>query len=321
MRWKIAILWIACLWACNPDFDGKVEISGILENPVENEVYVEICGQDSVLKTSIDSEGKFFLKFPLEEGAYIRLSNGKMAIPLYALPGMNLEMKVNLQEVLKGKYDSIALSGEVNKETRILLAYYSHQQFPTSQEMFSLNPQEFRALIDSVVRYNDALIDSFLVADTLPYDDNFIRLFKIQVKVPLAVSYFYYPTYHALISSEDTTVFPKDFNFFDTLLPKNDSVVYNKVYRYKTYEVSYWNNLLTEKLIDVPEEEIISTYFDELKKLKLIRQISEDVAYIFLSQQIQSMSPEEKDVVRKCFPEIAKKTTPITYIEQVLSEK
>lgn len=55
---------------------------------------------------------------------------------------------------------------------------------------------------------------------------------------------------------------------------KNDIGVYQKVYRYKVYEVSYWNNLLGEKLAGLMSEpeQFVNAYIDELNKLGLHEQ-------------------------------------------------
>ena len=66
---------------------------------------------------------------------------------------------------------------------------------PLYGELFIYTPAEFRELLDTIVGYNDGLIEDFLKADSSGYDRDFADLFKLQVKVPLAVSYFYYPVY------------------------------------------------------------------------------------------------------------------------------
>ena len=261
MKWYIA-LWIACLWACNPIHGVKV--SGDLLHYKVDKLYFEICGQDTTITVALDSTGNFETILPLKEAGYVRLANGKAAFPLYLLPGKSVRLKMDMKRVQEGDYESVEFLEGDNPETRMMVDYYQKQWFPSTQEMFVLPPDDFKQFMDSIVRFNDRIISAFVKKNTC--DPAFVQLFRIQVKVPLAASYFYYPMYHSLLNREDKSETPADFNIFDRMLPKNDINVYRSVYRYKIYEVSYWNNLLGEKLADLMSEpeRFVNAYIDEL---------------------------------------------------------
>ena len=182
--------------------------------------------------------------------------------------------------------------------------YYEKQWFPSTQEMFVLPPADFKQMMDSIVRYNDAVITEFV--KKTPCDPEFERLFRIQVKVPLAASYFYYPMYHSLLNREDQSEEPDHFNIFDEMLPKNDIDVYQKVYRYKIYEVSYWNNLLGEKLADLMSEpeHFVNAYIDELNKLGLHQQIRDDVGNNFVMQYYNELPEDARQVLQNRYKEV-----------------
>ena len=198
MKWCIG-LWIACLWACNP-ING-VKISGDLLHYKGDKLYFEICGQDTTIAVVLDSTGAFEVDLPLEKAGYIRLANGKAAFPLYLQPGKSVRLKMDVKSVLEGDYESVEFLEGSNPETRMMVDYYQKQWFPSTQEMFVLPPSDFKQLMDSIVRFNDRIISAFVKKNTC--DPVFVQLFRIQVKVPLAASYFYYPMYHSLLNRED----------------------------------------------------------------------------------------------------------------------
>lgn len=306
MRYIVVILWIVCLGACNPNVKQKVAVDGRLTNYKGNKVYFEISGRDSLVKAELDSAGGFSACLDLDEGTYVRLMNGKAAFPLYLVPGMKLRIEMDAAKVQSGEYASVVFPEGINKETRMMVHYYENQWFPSTEELFIYPPAEFKELMDTIVGYNDGLIEDFLQADSVGYNRDFVNLFKLQVKVPLAVSYLYYPVYHALLNPQDQSGVPGDFNIFDKMLPKNDSVIYNRVYRYKTYEVSYWNGEIARELKDFSGDpaQYFNAWFDKLSALHLYPQIAGDVAYSFIIQHAKEMSPEAKEVIKNRYKEV-----------------
>ena len=315
MKWGI-FLWIACLWACNPN--NEVKIAGDLLHYKGNKLFFEICAQDTMISVVLDSTGAFKAQLPLREAGYVRLANGKAAIPLYLKPGDNVKIKMDVKKVLEGDYESVKFSEGDCAETRLMLDYYQKQWFPETQEMFVLPPVEFKQMMDSIVRYNDAIISEFVKKTSC--NPEFVRLFRIQVKVPLAASYFYYPMYHSLLNREDQSEVPDDFNIFDKMLPKNDIEVYQKVYRYKVYEVSYWNNLLGEKLADLMTEPVqfVNAYIDELNKLGLNRQIRDDIGNNFVMQYYKELPTEAQNVLKDRYKEIVENSKYRSKIEEMI---
>lgn len=315
MKWGI-FLWIACLWACNPN--NEVKITGDLLHYKGNKLFFEICAQDTMISVVLDSTGAFKAQLPLREAGYVRLANGKAAIPLYLKPGDNVKIKMDVKKVLEGDYESVKFSEGDCAETRLMLDYYQKQWFPETQEMFVLPPVEFKQMMDSIVRYNDAIISEFVKKTSC--NPEFVRLFRIQVKVPLAASYFYYPMYHSLLNREDQSEVPDDFNIFDKMLPKNDIEVYQKVYRYKVYEVSYWNNLLGEKLADLMTEPVqfVNAYIDELNKLGLNWQIRDDIGNNFVMQYYKELPIEAQNVLKDRYKEIVENSKYRSKIEEMI---
>ena len=295
-------LWIACLLACNSN--DKTPVKGDLQNYKGKKVYFEICGQDTTIAVVLDSVGAFEANLPLKEAGYVRLANGKAAVPLYLRPGKNLQVKMDVRKVQNGDYKSVEFLQGDCAETQMMLDYYQKQWFPSTQEMFVLPPADFKQMMDSIVRYNDAIITEFV--KKTPCDPEFERLFRIQVKVPLAASYFYYPMYHSLLNREDQSEEPDHFNIFDEMLPKNDIGVYQKVYRYKIYEVSYWNNLLGEKLADLMSEpeRFVNAYINELNKLGLHQQIRDDVGNNFVMQYYNELPEDARQVLQNRYKEV-----------------
>lgn len=298
------LIGVVCLWACNSGKQNEASLSGRITNRLSDHVELDFCGCDSVLKVVLDTAGYFTLKVELSDGKYVRLTNGRATFPLYLAPGMNVELEMDALKVKRGNYTSVTFETGINKETRMMANYYEHQWFPSSQEMFSQEPDDYRKLLQAVVNHNDSIIDAFLKQDAEKYDQKFVELFKLQVKVPLAVSCFYYPTYHSLLGGEDNKESPVYVDLFDKILPKNNREIYNSVYRYKTYEVAYWNNIVAAALADVAEEDFVNAYFNKLEELNVLPQISRDAAQIFFMQEVTDLSQAEKDLIKKRMEEL-----------------
>ncbi len=298
------LIGVIYLGACNPKEQTEVSLRGRIDNRLGDKVVLDVCGQDSVFEVPLNAEGRFAFNVKLANGKYARLLNGKAVFPLYLAPGMEMELEVDAQEVKRGNYTSVTLGKGISKETQMMAHYYEHQWFPSSQEMFSQEPDDYRKLLQAVVNHNDSIIDAFLKQDSEKYDQRFVKLFKLQIKVPLAVSCFYYPTYHNLLGARSDKELSEYIDVFDKMLPKNDSAVYNNVYRYKTYEVAYWNNIVTDALVDVADEDIVNAYFDKLEELNVLPQIRRDAARIFFMQEVTGLSLQEKDLIEKRIGEL-----------------
>ena len=261
--------------------------------------------------------GAFEAYLPLEQAGYVRLANGKAAFPIYLQPGKRVRLKMDVKKVLEGDYVSVEFLEGSNSETRMMVDYYQKQWFPSTQEMFVFSPSDFKQFMDSIVRFNDSIISAFVKKNTC--DPAFVKLFRIQVKVPLAASYFYYPMYHSLLNRDDKSEIPTDFNIFDRMLPKNDIEVYRKVYRYKIYEVSYWNSLLGEKLADrmSEPEQFVNAYIDELNKLGLHEQIRDDIGNNFVMQYCNELPEKAVSILKNRFKEIVVNPKYLKEIERV----
>ncbi|MFR7811786.1 MAG: hypothetical protein ACLU4N_22470, partial [Butyricimonas faecihominis] len=175
-----------------------MQISGDLFHYKGDKLYFEICGQDTTITVALDSMGSFEAVLPLTKAGYVRLANGKAAFPLYLQPGKSVRLKMDVKKVQEGDYESVEFLEGSNSETRMMADYYQKQWFPSTQEMFVLPPNDFRQIMDSIVHFNDSIISAFVKKNSC--DPAFVKLFRIQVKVPLAASYFYYPMYHSLLN-------------------------------------------------------------------------------------------------------------------------
>lgn len=298
----ITCLGIACLMACNSN--ENLSIKGHLQHYKAKNIKFEICAQDTTISASIDSSGYFEATLPLKESGYIRISNSKATLPIYAEPKQNIQIEADIQKLREGDYHSVKMVRGDCPETQMMIDYYQKQWFPSTEEMFVLPPTAFRQLIDSVVRFNDSLITRFIESN--PCHAEFVELFRLQVKIPLATSYFYYPMYHALLNPQDKSETPEDFNIFDGMLPKNNIGIYRKVYRYKTYEISYWNHFLQNKLSHLRNQPAlyVSAYIEGLAKLKLEEQIRDDIAFGFISQQYRNLPEDAVTVLRQRYEDI-----------------
>ena len=108
----------------------------------------------------------------------------------------SMQVSFNRLIIKKGSFDVLKQSENFPKDKNhprysdSMLDFYSKQWFPSSHEMFVCSPAEFKHLISQVVRYNDSIIDAFGGESGAACDPLFVKLFKYQVKVPFAMSYF-----------------------------------------------------------------------------------------------------------------------------------
>jgi len=308
MKRIIVLAIIACtICACYNTNASNVKISGFINNPKGNKVTLQVQSLGKLFTFAIDSKGFFKGEIDVKEGLYARLVNNKVAVPLYLEPGVNIELSYDRSEVKKGKYSSVKIAGKGNIETKMMLDFYEKQLSHSSQELFVLTPIEFQKIQRNTAEYNVKIIDDFVKANG-DINKGFVQLFKYQVQISLAASFFYYPSYHSMMNKQDKSAIPKNFNFFIEKLPKNNIDVYTKVYRYNTYEVSVWNQLLMEKVMPLQSDmvKLFNTYIDELKSLKLAQPIMDDVANNFIMQQYKAAPDNIKEILKKRYPEVVK---------------
>jgi len=306
-RIVILVIIVCTICACYNTKASNAKISGFIKNPKGNKVTLQVQSLDKLFTFEIDSKGFFKGEIDVKEGLYARLVNNKVAIPLYLEPGVNIELSYDRSEVKKGKYSSVKIAGKGNIETKMMLNFYEKQLSHSSQELFVLTPIEFQKLQRETAKFNLNIIDDF-VSSNKSINKDFVKLFKYQVQITLAASFFYYPSYHSMMNKQDKSAIPKNFNFFIEKLPKNNIDVYTKVYRYNTYEVSVWNQLLMEKVMPLQSDmvKLFNTYIDELKSLKLAQPIMDDVANNFIMQQYKAAPDNIKEILKKRYPEVVK---------------
>jgi hypothetical protein len=318
MRKLLIILGLASfILACQPS--NEALISGTITNPVGDKVYVEIHGQDKPVTLSIDSAGYFEGRIQIEDAIYGRISNGKAKLPAYINAGVELKVAFDVKDVAHGDYSNVKIEGDKVKETQMMVNYYQNQMFPSSKELFILSPIDFKNKIKEAVTHNEKLIDDFVSVNT-DLDKHFVDLFKIQIQLGLASSYFYYPMYHSMFAPNDKSPVPADFNFMIDRLPKNDLEVYNKVPRYKPYEVTIWTNQILEKIAPFREdtEKYFNSYVDEIIKLDIHSEIKEDVANNLLANNYKPAPDNIKEIFRARYKEILVNPKYIANIEKVM---
>lgn len=295
-------------------------ISGKVKNPIKNKITIDIPSYNKRISLDLDKKGKFSEEFEVKNAVYARISNGKATIPAYLSPGTNLKVTFDARKLSKKDYKNVSINCK-NPETKMMINYYSKQLFPASEEMFGLTPKEFKKKMKYVANHNDSIISVYSKKNKY-IDTAFVNLFRIQVKVPLAISYFYYPTYHAMMVPDDKSEYPENFNIFDDTLPKNNLKIYNSVYRYKTYVVSFWNLALSSYASKENAKGIdfINNYIDILKKMKLKQAIKDDVANNFIKENYKKSSNEGKEIIKKRYSEILKNKTYISNIKKIINQ-
>lgn len=309
---------LACsLWACQPK--NEAHVAGTLTNPKGDKVYVQIHGLEKPVVLPLDSTGHFEGVIPAKEAYYGRICNGKAKLPAYINGGVDLKVAMDVKEVAQGEYKNVKVEGEKVKETRMMVKYFQNQLFPSTEELFVLSPIEFKMKIQSVIAHNAKLVDDFTKANE-GMDEHFVDLFKIQIQLPFAVSFLYYPMYHSMFVPNDQSKVPENFNFFVNQLPRNDIEIYNKVPRYKSYEVSIWNNEILAAIAPFqPDlEKYFNAYVDEVKKLEINSQIKEDVANNLLASNYKPAPDNIKEIFRTRYKEILTDPNYIANFEKMI---
>lgn len=318
MRKLLIILGLACsIWACQAN--NEALISGTITNPVGDKVYVQIHGQDKPVTLSIDSIGYFEGSIQIKDAIYGRIANGKAKLPVYINSGVNLKVNFDTKDVAHGDYSNVKIEGEKVKETQMMVNYYQNQMFPSSKELFVLSPIDFKNKIKEAISHNEMLVNNFVSVNS-DLDLHFIDLFKIQIQLGLASSFFYYPMYHSMFAPNDKSAVPADFNYLIAKLPQNNIEVYNKVPRYKTYEVTIWNNQILEKIAPLREdtEKYFNAYVDEIKKLDIHSEIKEDVANNLLANNYKPAPENVKEIFRARYKELLVNPKYIANIEKIM---
>lgn len=295
---------------------GYAKVSGKVVNFKKERIAIQLMGVDTLVYLPIDENGVFMGEVLMNGFTYARICNGKFAVPAYLYPGVEMNIEFDVDQIKKMDYSNVKLQGKNIGETKMMLDYYQKQIFPSSQELFVLNPVDFKKKMLEVSAHNLKLVDDYVAANK-SLNKKIVDMFKVQLQVPLAASYFYYPMYHGMFCPKDKTPKPEGFNIFDERLPKNDIEVYNKVYRYKTYEVSFWNNAILAKVAQFQGNMVkfANAYVDVLKALKINQQIKDDVANNLMNQFYNQLSEDGKAVLKSRYKEVMKNKKYISILE------
>lgn len=292
------------IFSCKKE-DKQFAISGNIENFKGAKVFLQLPTIAKNFKVDIDSLGAFKYQMDQKEAVYGRLIINKLSVPVYVKNNTDVKLKINLESLAKADYSSIKVSGENILETKMMLDFYTKQDYPQTQPSMVLSPDDFVKRLRKAQKHNLEIIDNF-VKENSSIDKEFAQNFKYQFQITLAAAFLYYPQYHSMMVPSDKTPIPADFNFFAKELPLNDLNVYNNVYRYKTYEVSIWNlkimSEVTNPQVDIDKFAI--EYLEKLKSYNLKEQINNDVANNYMSQFFPAFAPETQQKVKELYKTI-----------------
>ena len=292
-------------------------LSGDVKNFEGHKAAINIVNGNRVLPIEFDEKGHFENRIMMKDISYVRVVIGKATVPVYLAPKVKLRLRFDVENVLKGDYSKVKIKGNASAETKMLLVYYTSQAFPDSQTAFKLTPVDFKNKMVEVSEHNLAIIDKFAKKHK-SINSKFVSMFKLQSLVSLTPFIYSYPMYHSMMVPNDKSEYPEGFNIIDSKLPKNDIYVYNSVYRYKIYEVSYWNNYLLAKVNNLKSDlaRFFNAYIDELLSLKLNSQIQDDVANNMIMQNYGAVPENVKKIFRSRYKELISSPD---YLDQISS--
>ena len=284
---------------------GYALLSGDIKNFEGHKAAINIVNGNRVLPIKFDKKGHFENRIMMKDMSYVRVMVGKSTVPVYLAPKVKLRLRFDVENVLKGDYSEVKIKGNATIETIMLLKYFENQLYPSSQTAFKLLPIDFKNRMTEVSEHNLSIIDKFAQKHK-SINSKFVAMFKLQSLVSLTPFVFSYPMYHHMMVPNDKSEYPEGFNIIDNKLPKNDIYVYNSVYRYKIYEVSYWNNYLLAKIDNLKSDLVtfFNAYIDELLSLKLNFQIQDDVANNMIMQNYRDAPENIKDIFKSRYKEI-----------------
>jgi len=260
-------------------------VEGTVTNPVDSTIvfyeYVPLEESRNELATAtLDSAGSFKVEIPLESAQKLDFRHGKEYGKVYLKPGDALTMTFDHTQF----DETMAFEGDRAAENNYLASYFlmneEIQQMHKPQELFTLPPDRFIALQDSIEAVKLESLET--AANEKQLDTLFVALQKIAVLSNITQIRASYPTYHQYVTGDEPSLPEQYGDFWNKIPMDNEALLASKEYRdilsrvqENAWETPEW---MSDELTD---EEKAAKRYEEKKAIEAIPAVKD---YILASQ-------------------------------------
>jgi thiol-disulfide isomerase/thioredoxin len=248
MRKLVYLAILIFVASCGSKSSGDFTISGVVSNLFSDEVtlfYSKNPISKELVETSakLDENNAFTITIPITEAkmGFIRL--GTTQIPLYLIPGGNLNVSY---DALNFESEPV-VTGKKAEETNFVLAFMKENQEKYGREWlfatFALEPQEFLAAINTAYEEKMSFLKDFKGYRKL--DRTFRNMMETDFLFDKKIGLVNYPSYYGFLTQGGKPTLPD--GYFDFL---EDKKLFNDKHLNSQTYIAFINAVLEKKVMD-----------------------------------------------------------------------
>ena len=129
-------------FACNKK--KSVIVSGEITNPHEETVFIRMNYSDEIDTVAINTnDGTFIAEITMEEEHLGWFGHGEFAIPLYFVPGANINLEINAEDIKDTKPSNIKITGKKSETSMFIYSLHVKSNKYSEQELLKMPVDSF----------------------------------------------------------------------------------------------------------------------------------------------------------------------------------
>lgn len=273
----LIIVFIAIAIACNKK--NTIIVNGKITNPIDEPTGLSINYFDRIDTIVVDTDGTFFAEIILDEEHLGWFGHGHYAIPLYLVPGANINLEFNAENSKGWRFIDAQITGEGSKASAFLYSLDLKLKKPLREELVKMKVDSFAAIMNNIEQNTSGDIENF-IANNSP-SDKFIERIKLKQKVELAIKYLNFTKYHQYSNSQDKPI-PSFFQEYIDAIPLDDEENCKEISEYRYFLYQYHQDNIDKKMkaSGLKRETVayINQLADEIIALNAPQEIKDDIA-------------------------------------------
>lgn len=318
MKHTLFLIGMATLLLSACQNEAPVTISGTIANVRDEIVLLEstLSDQTDTLKLS---NGDFSQEIDIEKAEFINIIINRTGLGLYAKPGDNITINMDLDQLKKNDLTKVEITG--SPESELLLALRKKSSDLDIRGILAYAPAKFDAFLKDRLNEELGIIDSFKTTKSLSQE--YLDMITLQTKITSYQIYDYYPIYHRQFAPGDTSAIPEEFANKGGEIPLDDMALYEGLSSYKFFVLNKYQKAITDNLGEFMDayqsDEYVSKQIDEIAALDVDPLIKNDLGTQLL-RSYSRFTDNQKAIADKRYAEILSEEKDVAEFEEKISQ-
>lgn len=268
----IAFIAIACAQK------NTVVISGKITNPADEPTGLRINYFDRNDTITVNADGTFYAEIGLEEEHLVWFGHGRYAVPLYLIPGAQINLTFDAEESEGWIYSNAKITGKKSAASAFLYSLDLKLNKPLTEEIVKMKVKDFATIMNNLEQSSAEDIRNYIAKKSPSV--LFTERIWLKQQSELAIKYFEYVRHNQYLLSNEKSVY-KSFQEFINAIPANDVENCKEISEYHYFLYQYnedrINNLMKESGLYKETKAYINELADEIVALDVPQEIKDDI--------------------------------------------